>query len=192
MNLSARDQKLLWIWAALVLVGGLYFLWPASADDGVAVTATDETVELNAKRLSRLRDIAATAPAKQQVLTKVAAELTTREQGLIQAATIPQAQAQIVSLMRATLDQERIDLRGTDMPAVEPIADGAYGLTPVRMQFECNVAQLLNVLAAIAARPQLIATRNLQIQAADTRNKTIRVALTVVGVVPKTLVPVKK
>jgi hypothetical protein len=59
------------------------------------------------------------------------------------------------------------------------------------VQFECRVEQLVNVLAAIAALPELIATRDVQITAANPKDKTVRVRLTVTGVVPKSLLPDK-
>jgi hypothetical protein len=191
MNLSPRDRKLLALWAVLVALGvGYYFFWPEDTGKSAALTATKESVELAEQRLMRLRNIAATAPARQSVLEAVSAELATREQGLLRAATVQQAQAQMIGVLRELLGQETpaLEIRSMDLLAVEPLGDD-YGLTPVRVQFECRLSQLLNILAAMAARPQLITTRDLQITAGNPREKTIRVLLTVVGVVPKELVP---
>jgi hypothetical protein len=193
MTMSARDQKLFGFWAVgMVALGVYWFLLRDTAVAVVPTTATTESVEMAEQRLARLRDIAATAPGKEEVLKKVSAELATREQGLIRAATVQQAQAQILSILGELLVLEAppIEIRSKEMSAVEPFGDG-YGLAPVRVQFECRVAQLVNVLAGLAARTELTATRNIQIQASNPREKTIRVTLTVVGVVPKELVPDK-
>jgi hypothetical protein len=147
------------------------------------------------QRLARLRDIAATSPAKQEILKTVNAELATREQGLIRTETVQQAQAQMLTTLRELVGQEALELRQMELMAVEAFGDAgsgpSYGLAPVRVQFECDIAQLVNILAGLAGMPQLMATRDFHIQMSDPKQKTIRVVLTVVGVVPKELVPDK-
>ena len=191
MTLSARDRKLLGLWVLMVALGlGYWFFWPANATSPVPVAATQESVDLAEQRLERLRNIASTAPGKQEVLKKVAAELASREQGLIRAATLPQAEAQMIAILRELLGVETIEIRSQEMAPVEALGD-SYGLAPVRIQFECRMAQLVNVLAGLAARPELMATRDFQILASNPKEKTVRVTLTVAGVVPKELVPDK-
>ena len=191
MTISARDRKLLGVWVALVSIGSWFYLRPESLPSSLwPASATGETIDMAEQRLARLRDIAATAPAKQEVLKKVAGELALREQGLIRAETVQQAQAQMITVLRELVGLETLEIRSTEYAAVEPFGDG-YGLAPVRVQFECRMAQLVNILAGLAARPQLMATRDFQILANNPKEKTVRVALTVVGVVPKELVPDK-
>jgi len=196
MKLSERDRKLLILWVAMVTLGvGYWFFWPENASVPVPKTATVESVDMAEQRLARLRNIAATAPGKQDVLKKVQAELATRETGLLQAATVQQAEAQIIAILRELLSLEATDIRSSEMAPVEPLTDPtggvSYGLAPVRVQFECGMAQLVNVLAGLGARKELIATRSFQILASNPKEKTVRVALLVVGVVPKELVPDK-
>jgi len=50
---------------------------------------------------------------------------------------------------------------------------------------------LVNVLAAIPAQPELIATDDLRVMSSNAKEKTIGVRLTLSGVVPRRLVPVK-
>ncbi len=196
MTLSARDQKLLGLWVVLMALG-YWFLRSDGLSLPLPSSAKRETVDMAEQRLARLKDIAATAPAKQEILKKVNAELATREQSLIRAETVPQAQAQMITALREVLSLETpiLDIRSTDMLPVEPFGDAtsgvSYGITPVRFQFECRMAQLVNVLAGLAARPQLIGTRDFQILASNPKEKTVRVSLTIVGVVPKELVPAK-
>ena len=194
MTLSARDQKLLALWVALVAIG-YWFLRTDSPGLPLPNSANQETVDMAEQRLARLKDIAATAPAKQGILKNVTAELAVREQGLIRAETVQQAEAQMITAMREVMGVEGIEIRLSEPLPVEPFGDAiagvSYGLAPVRFQFECRIAQLVNVLAGLAARPQLISTRDFQIQASNPKDKTIRVVLTIVGVVPKELVPDK-
>jgi hypothetical protein len=191
MTLSARDRNLLGLWVVMVSLGaGYWFFWP---DGGVAVlpaTATEDAVEMSEQRLERLRNIAATAPAKQEILKQVSSELALREAGLIRAETVQQAEAQMITTLRELLGVEAVEIRSMEMAAVEPLGDG-YGLAPVRVQFECRMEQLVNILAGLAARPELMATRDFQILASSPKEKTVRVTLTVVGVVPRELVPDK-
>jgi hypothetical protein len=189
--MTARDQKLLAVWLVLAAVTGYVYLAPANTGSMLPASASAETVEMAEQRLARLKDLAAAAPSKLDILTKISAELAVREQGLIRAETVQQAQAQMLAALRELADLEAIEIRSMEMAAVEPFGDG-YGLAPVRVQFECRMAQLVNVLAGLAARPELMATRGLQIQASNPKEKTVRVVLNVVGVVPKELVPVKK
>jgi hypothetical protein len=196
MTISARDQKLLGAWVVLVAIG-YWFLRPDAGPVSLPTSANQETVAMAEQRLARLKDIAATASAKQEILKNVSAELAMREQGLIRAETVQQAQAQMITILRQLLGIETptIEIRSMEMMPVEPFGDAAtgvsYGLAPVRLQFECRMAQLVNVLAGLAAKPQLMGTRDFQILASNTKEKTVRVALTVVGVVPKELVPDK-
>jgi hypothetical protein len=194
MNISEQDRRALKILAVAVGAAALYLgyeFWPASSV-ATPITATSDSVEVAEQRLARLRDIAASAPAKQDVLKKVAAELAVRESGLIRTETAQQAQAVVITKVRELLMQEAppIDLRGTELAAIEPLGD-AYGLAPVSVQFECRVEQLINVLAAIATQAELITTRDVQITTANPKDKTVRVRLTLAGVVPKSLVPDK-
>jgi hypothetical protein len=196
MTISARDQKLLGLWVVLIAVG-YWFLRPGAAPIPLPSSATQDTVDMAEQRLARLKNIAATAPAKQEILKKVSAELATREQGLIRAETVQQAQAQMITILRELMSIETpaVEIRSSQMMPVEPFGDAvtgvSYGLAPVQLQFECRMAQLVNLLAGLAAKPQLMGTRDFQILTSNPKEKTIRVVLTVVGVVPKELVPDK-
>ena len=78
-----------------------------------------------------------------------------------------------------------------ELGAIAPFGDD-YGAVNVSIQVECRIEQLLNFLAALAARPELIATRDLRVIAADPKQKTLNVRITVAGIVPKSLAPQKK
>ncbi|MEI9815280.1 MAG: type II secretion system protein GspM [Acidobacteriota bacterium] len=186
MTLAARDQRALKYLGLSIAALGIYWFWPAGM--GVPASAGGDTVEVAEQRLAHLRDIAATAPAKQEVLKKVASELATRESGLIRADSAQQAGAQVGTIVRQLLVAESLDTRSMEFGAVEAFGD-IYGLVPVTIQMECHVEQLVNLLAALEARKELLATRDIQITASNPMQKTIRVRLSVVGVVPQSLVP---
>ena len=174
--------------SAAVLV---YEFWPAGS---VAVAeSSPQSVPQMEQRLARVREIAASAPGKQDILKKVAGDLEIREKGLIRAETAQQAQAQVITILRGLGASEAppIDIRGTELGAIAPFGDD-YGAVNVSIQVECRIDQLINFLAGLAARPELIATRDLRVIAADPKQKTVNVRLTVAGIVPKSLAPQKK
>jgi len=176
---------------ALAAVGLGYEFWPAGSTAAVAVPA--QSVPQMEQRLARVREIAATLPAKQEILKKITADLQTREKSLIRAETAQQAQAQVITILRGlgAAEAPPIEIRATELGAIAPFGDD-YGAVNVSIQIDCRIEQLLNFLAALAARPELIATRDLRVAAGNPKDKTLNVRLTVAGIVPKNLVPQKK
>jgi hypothetical protein len=83
-----------------------------------------------------------------------------------------------------------IEIQQTDLGGVEPLGKD-YGESSVTVNFNCRIVQLLNLLAD-SAQPELLATRDLTIRAADPKQKTMAVRLTVSGVVGRQLVPKRK
>lgn len=190
MTLQSRDRRALTILGVALLAGAAYQFWPASAASALTVSADTTSVETAELRLARLRQIAATVPGKEEVLKKVSADLAVREAGLLRADTGAQAQAQIIQIVRRLASQEAppIEIRSTELAALTPFGD-VYGAARVTVLIECPIAQLVNFLAAIAAQPELISTQDLQISAGNAKEKTVRVRLTVSGVVPRQLLP---
>jgi hypothetical protein len=193
-KLDPREKKAvtaLAVAAVLTAVVLAYEFWPAGP--AAAASASPQSVPQMEQRLARVREIAATVPAKQEILKKVGVDLETREKGLIRAETAQQAQAQVITILRGLGASEAppIDIRATELGAITSFGDD-YGAVNVSIQVECRIEQLLNFLAALAARPELIATRDLRVVAGDPKQKTLNVRITVAGIVPKNLVPQKK
>jgi len=190
-DLEPREKKALMLLGAALAVSAVVFayeFWPASsAAPEVALTPSASQME---QRLARSREIAATVPAKQEILKKVTADLQTREKSLIRTETAQQAQAQLITILRGlgAAEAPPIEIRATELGAIAPFGDD-YGAVNVSIQVECRIEQLLNFLAALAARPELIATRDLRVTAGNPKEKTLSVRITVAGIVPKTLVP---
>ena len=144
---------------------------------------------IDEQRLGRLRDVAATVPAKKSILKKAQAELAGREKGLIIADTAAQAQAQLIQIVRAlgAAENPPVDIR-TEGFGLRPLGD-SYGEASVSVQIECRIDQLVNMLAALATRPELVSTNDLRVAPTNSKDKTVSVRLTVSGVVPRKLVP---
>ncbi len=187
MTLSPLYRRMLAFAAVSLLLGIVVRFWPEDSAPTSAPLA--ETVSLDEQRLARLRDVAANVPAKETILSKAQAELAGREKGLIVADTAAQAQAQLIQIVRnlGSAENPPVDIR-TEAFGLRPLGD-AYGEASVSVLIECRIDQLLNMLAGLAARPELVSTSNLRIMPTNSKDKTISVRLTVSGVVPRKLIP---
>lgn len=193
MTLTDRDKRALLILggAAVVFIAVNYFM---TRQTPVGPTpAAPGSVMLAEKRLDKLRRIAATLPEEEQALQAVSAELAQRDKRLIQADTAPQAQAQLLQIFRrlARAQSPPIEIRTVEMGQVRPLGDD-YGEVAVPIAFECRIEQLLNLMADITGQPELLATTEMRITAANQKEKTMTVRLTLAGVAPKRLLPEKK
>jgi hypothetical protein len=191
MTLTPFYRRTLAFSAVSLLLGLVIRFWPE--DSGPAVVApTKETIAMAEQRLAHLREIAATVPGEENVLRKAQDELAGRERGLIVADTAAQAQAQLIQILRAVGGAENppVEIR-TDSFGLRPLGD-AYGEASVGIQFDCRIDQLVNMLAGLAARQELVSTSDLHVGSTASKDKNVSVHLTVSGVVPRKLVPEKR
>lgn len=190
MTLSSRDRRALAWMGVSALLSLAYYFWPDSTSSVVAPSG--DSTALTETRLGKLREAAASIPAKQDVLKKVSAERASREKGTIEAATAAQAQAQLLQIIRklASAENPPIEIRATELNGIKPMADD-YGEVSVAVQIDCKIDQLVNLLSSLPAQNELIATSDLRVISSNTKEKTVNVRVTLSGVVPKRLVPVK-
>ena len=191
MTLQVRDRRALAMLAVAAIFGLVYRFWPANAGPAV-VAPVGNPVTLAETRLARLRETAATVPAKEDILKKVSADVAVREKGMLTADTAAQAQAQLLQLVRrvGAAENPPVEIRGTELNVIRPLGD-AYGEASVSVQIDCRIDQLVNLMAAVQAQSELVATRDLRILSSNAKEKTVAVRLTVSGVVPRRLVPEK-
>lgn len=190
MSLQAREKRALLLLVPAVAIWLIIEFWP-SGSAGPAVVAPVDNVAAAERRLQRLREIAATVPAKEEMLKGVSADLALREKGLILADTAAQAQAQVLQVLRRVAKDASLDIRPVEMAPIRPLGDN-YGEATVSVQIDCRIDQLVNLLAGLTAQSELIATDEIHIISQNSKQKTLVVRLTVSGVVPKRLVPEKK
>jgi hypothetical protein len=138
-----------------------------------------------------LRETVATVPGKEKIAKQVAAELATREKGMILADTAAQAQAQLLEIIRRVGKDEGIDVRGAEEMKVRPLAED-YGEVVVAVSFSCRIEQFVNFMTDLANRPELIATSDIRVALGNPKEKTVVVRLGLSGVVPRKLAPEKK
>ena len=189
MELKQRDKRALMALAA-GLVAILILRFAVSSGNAGPVASLD-SAPVAEKRLAKLRQIAATVPGKEAVLKQVSLELAAREKGVIVTDTAPQAQARLLEIARRVGKAEGIDIRGGDFGSPKLLA-ADYGEVSVGVGFECRIEQFINFLAALSREADLIAPADIRITSANTTEKTVGVRITLSGVVPRKLVPVKK
>lgn len=191
MNRGTLDRKTAILWVsgvAVILILRFVVLADRSPE---AVVAVSESVPMAEKRLERLRQVAATVPGKEELMKQAAGELESREKGMLKAETSAQAEAQLQDLLHRVGQANGIDIRGTEDQRVKLLGTD-YGEASVTVRFSCLIEQLVNLLAALAAQPEMISTNQIQITGGPDKAKTIQVRLTLSGVVAKKLAQEKK
>jgi Type II secretion system (T2SS), protein M subtype b len=192
MNISDRDKRAIKFLAFTVVPGLVWLAWPSSEQTAKpAVTATVNTSVGLEQQLQRLRTKEAQIPAKQALVKDLQFQLDAREKGLIVADTLAQSQAQLAQALRATARQEGFDLRSlTIAPAA--ILGGEYGQISIQIGAECQIEQVVNFLADLTHRSEILATDDLRINLANPKNKSLQFSVLISGLVPKKLVPEKR
>ena len=190
MSVSAKDRRNLSIVAlgAILIFLRLEFY---NGDSSASVVSSSDSIPVAERRLARVRQLAATVPGKEAVLKQAETELQAREAGILKADTAAQAQAQILDTIRQAATANGIDARGADELQVRPLAND-YGEVVVGENFTCGIEQLVNLLADLANRPQILATQDVNISNANDKEKHVHVRLSLSGVVARKLVPEKK
>ncbi len=183
-----RHAILLGICLAIILV----LRFGVFAQREPAVVGTVDSVPVAEKRLQKVREIAATVSGKEAVLKQASVELQIREKSVIQADTAPQAQAQILDIVHRLASANGFDARGAEqMGEARPLGSD-YGEVSVTVPFTCAIEQLVNFLAALANESVLLATNEIHISGGSDKKKNLQVRLSLSGVVPRKLVPVRK
>jgi len=160
-------------------------------DSNAQSVAPAESIPKAEQRLERVRRLAATLPGKEVVLKQAAAELASREKGLLSAETVPQAQAYLLSLIQKVAQANGFNAPGAESMSAKALGND-YGEVSVSVAFTCGIDQLVNFLASIANQPELLATNEVSISGGADKKKNLLVRLSLSGVVPRKLLPAKK
>lgn len=155
------------------------------------VVAAAENIPAAEARLKRMREIAATIPAREEQLKQALADLDSREKGILKAETGPQAQALLQERLHRVGLANGIDIRGLEDQRVRPLG-ADYGEASVSVRFTCGIEQLVNFLAALAMEPELFSTSDINVTGTTDEKKVIQVRLTLAGVVTKKIAQEKK
>ena len=123
MNLRPRDRRASAWLAVAALLGLVVHFWPANDSTAAVVAPVGDPVALAETRLARLREAAATVPAKEDVFKKVSADLAAARKRNHQADTAAQAQAQVIQIIRrlGAAENPAIDIRSTELNPIRPV-----------------------------------------------------------------------
>ena len=188
--MTDREKRSLQVLAGAVVVAGAIWIFTGPSNPTKVVAAVD-TVEHAEKRLELVRQAAATVQGKEQTLGQLTDELGRREKGLIIADTAPQAQAQLVQIIKRVAKNEGLDIRQVDLGRPALFAE-AYGEVAVAVTVDAHIEQLVNLMADLTAEPEIVATSDMRVSNTNPKLKTMAVRLTVSGIIPKKLVPEKR
>ena len=193
MNISEREKRLLILAAVVIPLILIYVAMTPSDPKVVAPVISKESIPMAEQRLSRIRQSVARVPAREVLLKQANAELADREKTLIDADTAAQATEQLLQVVRtvARAQGPAVEIRSVEMGMPASFGD-AYGEVSVSISTECRMEQLVNFMADLSARKEAIGTRELRLAAANGKEKTVGVRLTIAALVPRKLVPKRK
>ncbi len=168
--------------AVLLIRFGVY------RDASAPVVTAGDSIQVSEGRLARLRRQVSMIPAKETELKRVRDDLAAHEKGILAADTAAQAQAQLLEIIRRVTQKEGIEARGAEEMRIRAL-DGNYGEVLVTVIFTCAIEQFVNVMAALANEPQIVATSELHVTAGNPKDKSLQVRMTLSGLVPARLLP---
>jgi len=190
--MSDREKRLLYLLGpAVLIVLFIRFVVLSDSSPSTKPIPAIRSASQTEKQLAKLRQLAATVPAKEALLTQVDTELGLREKGVLVADTAPQAQARLLEIAKKVAKAEGIELRGGDLGQVKNYG-ADYGEATVAISFECHIEQFVNFMAGLSHEPELLAPNDLRINTANVKEKTISIRIILGGMVPKKMVPERK
>jgi Tfp pilus assembly protein PilO len=189
-NLDRRSRAMLVAGAALLIPAAAWRFGLFGGSDAGTVAAA-QAIPIDENRLQSLRVKAASVAGKEARLRQAQGELATREKGILKADTKAQAQAQLLEMVQFIAKTNGIEVRGVERMS-EAVISGDYGEVSVEVAFVCGIDQLVNLMAALADQPQILATNELRINGGNDKNKNIQVHLSVGALVVRKLLPEKK
>lgn len=186
-GLQSRDRRaLLFLVVALVLVALLQLDFFAPGGGNSPVSAL--SIEAVEERLLLAQVKARQAPLADSKQQAARTELAAAEAQLLKSETSALAQAEMREIVGDLLKAEGIAMSSSQFGTVE-LEGEHYTQVPLLVDFSCRIEQFVNLMAAIANAPQLLATRRIQVSPADSSTKSIQARLAVAGFLPASRTP---
>jgi len=182
MQIQSRDRKaLIALGVALVLFVILRpdFILPvpgSNAADAGTVKGVEQAFRLAQAKARRKPLVDAEAQA-------IARELAEIEKRLLASENAALAKAEMRQLVEDLLTAEGIAMRGSRFGIVA-LEGEEYAQVPLIVDFDCQIEQFVNWMAAVANAPQLLSTRRIRLNPAKRETKSVRVQVAVSGYLP--------
>jgi len=188
MKLTSRDRRALLILLLVALAMGCRWAVVSSNPRPVTIAQVAPTGQL-LTILAKRREAAGAVAQKQEILRRLRTQLVVEESGLIQAATPAQAQAHLLQILKNVTSQQQppLEVKRIEFSAPQQVSD-AFGEVSVSITIECRIEELLNLIAALTAASEIIATDEISLIGADPKLKTLLARLTVKGLVRRNLI----
>jgi Tfp pilus assembly protein PilO len=155
---------------------------------GAGSDASGGSIEAAEQRLLLAQVKARQLPMAEAELDAVKRQLDVLEQGLLKSETAALAQAEMLQIVADLLAAEGISMEASQFGAVQ--LDGEdYAQVPINVNFQCGIEQFVNLVAAVSNAPELLATRRIRITPESLATKSVRVQLTVAGLLPAERTP---
>lgn len=186
VRMQSRDQRallLLLVALAVAAVLQLDIFAPSSSS-----SAPEGSIEASEQRLLLAQVKARQLPLAEAELDAVQRQLDVLEQGLLKSETAALAQAEMQQLVGDLLAAEGIAMDSSQFGAVQ-LEGEDYTQVPLNVNFRCGIEQFVNLMAAVANAPELLATRRVRITPVNDATKSVAVQLTIAGFLPVARTP---
>lgn len=193
MTITDRDRRALRVLGVAAVLAIVYYAVTFYLDRRQTTVSMEASVPKAQLDLQRMRRLAGGLPAREETYKKVSDALAAREKGVIKAETAPQAQAQLMQVVRRLMNAQQppISFR-TSEPGAPKRLTPDYGEVTATISMECGIEQVVNLIADLGNQPELITTRDIQFGQANPKQKVVPVRLTVGAIVDPKLVPEEK
>jgi Tfp pilus assembly protein PilO len=186
VELKSRDRRALLLLLAALGITALLQLDVFTP--GAASSASAGSLEAAEQRLLLAQVRARKLPLAAAELDAAQRQLDILEQGLLKSESAALAQAEMRTLVGDLLAAEGITMESSQFGAVQ--LDGEdYAQVPLNVNFQCGIEQFVNLLAAVANAPELLSTRRIRMTPENHATKSVRVQLTVAGLLPVARTP---
>jgi len=191
MTLSERDRRAMLLLGVAVAGLLIYAVSTRSRGNGAASTS-EGSVQMAEQRLQRLRELAATVPAREQISKQIEQDFAIREKMLIAASSAELAQEKLLEIVRrlAKSPASAVDIRSQELGRPKAYAD--FGEVSVTLSMSCRIDQLVNFLSDLTTQPESLGTEELHISGINADTKMMQVRLVIGALVPAKLLPNKK
>ena len=187
MEIQGRDRKAL---IGLGIALGLFVILqfdsilptPGSGAPGIGTVESVEQAFRLAQVKARRKPL---VDAEAQATGKALAEI---EKRLLASENAALAKAEMRQLVEDLLTSEGIAMRGSRFGTVA-LEEGGYAQVPLIVDFECQIEQFVNWMAAVANAPQLLSTRRIQLNMGNRLTKSVRAQVSVSGYLPVSRTP---
>jgi hypothetical protein len=187
MEIQSRDRKAL---IGLGVALGLFvilqfdFILPApgsGAPDAGTVEGVEQAFRLAHVKARRKPLVDAEAQATSNALAEIEKRLLASENAAL-------AKAEMRQLVEDLLTAEGIAMRGSRFGTVA-LEGEDYAQVPLIVDFECQIEQFVNWMAAVANAAELLSTRRIQLNPGNRETKSVRAQVAVSGYLPVSRTP---